>query len=52
MLGQLHLVTLPVASTDHDDDAMVGNHISAEIMRDNLSLLETMAGDDSTLPHV
>lgn len=51
LLNQLQLVTLP--QTAESMETIDPNHISVEIMRDNISLLEGIAaGEDSTLENV
>jgi hypothetical protein len=55
-LSQLQLVALPHPSNDDKDGESIDqdqNHISVEIMSDNMALLESIvAGDDSTLANV
>lgn len=52
LLSQLHLVTLPTA-TSTTVDGIDANQISVEIMQENISLLESIAAaDDATLHNV
>ncbi|CAG7829426.1 unnamed protein product [Allacma fusca] len=51
LLSQLHLVTLP-SNSNRDIETLDPNQISVEIMRENISLLESIAAaDDTSLPN-